>query len=136
MAQITGSYANCIPSVSSADGAVLSSTPVIIGTAIATEDLYPLLDFRLQKVSGTPTTNGKCILMRRAGDGTNQAPTPSTSHRVQEVGRFNLIASATANQFFYFYGVPNPDPEDSYYLLNESGTTCTFLVDVRGRDYV
>jgi hypothetical protein len=130
--QATGSYATCIASTSTTDGAFNTGTKTAIGSAIATEDLYPLLDFRADVTVGTPTAEEPIDLYRRPSDGTNQAPAPATDYLHDKVGSFRLD-NATGD--YYLYGIPNPDPNDEYHALNNSGATITFSVLVRGRTY-
>ena len=130
--QTTGSYATCIASTSTADTAFNTGTKTAIGSAIATEDLFALLDFKLDITSGTPTADTTIDLYRRPSDGTDQQPSPATDYLHEYVGSFVLD---NATDEYYLYGIPNPDPNDEYHAHNNSGATLTFSVLVRGRTY-
>ena len=92
--QATGSYATCIASSSTVDGAFNSGSKTAIGNAIATEDLYPLLDFKLDITSGTPGADTTVDVYRRPSDGVDQQPSPSTTYLHEYVGSFALNNSA------------------------------------------
>ena len=130
--QTTGSYATCIGSNNPSDSAFSTGTITAIGSAIANEDLYPLLDFKLDITVGTPTADTTVDLYRRPSDGTDQQPIPATDYLHEYVGSFVLD---NATDEYYLYGIPNPDPNDTYYALNNSGAQITFSVLVRGRTY-
>ena len=131
----TGSYATCQAAASTADGALCGGSVTAIGSAIATEDLFALLDFKLTISVGTPVVGGTVDVYRRASDGTNQSPAPvAADYLPQYVGSF-LIDDTAVSAYYYLYGVPNPDPGDTYYMVNNDGATLTIALSVRGRTY-
>ena len=132
--QATGSYATAQASASSiADTNISTGAVTAIGSAIASESTYPLLDFQCNITSGTATAGQTVDLYRRPSDGTNQAPIPATADYLhQYVGSFTLD---NATGYYYLYGVTNPDANDTYYMVNNSGATLTFALNVRGRTY-
>lgn len=133
--QATGSYATCQAASSTADATLCAGAVTAIGSAIATEDLYPLLDFKLTVSSGTPVAGGTVDVYRRPSDGTNQSPAPVVADFLTNyVGSF-VIDNAAVTQYYYLYGVSNPDPGDTYYMVNNDGATLTILLAVRGRTY-
>jgi hypothetical protein len=133
--QATGSFATAQAATSTGDGVLCTGSVTAIGTAIATEDLYPLLDFKLTISSGTPVVGGTVDIYRRPSDGTNQSPAPVyTDFLTNYVGSITLDDTA-ATSYYYLYGVANPDPGDTYYMVNESGATLTIALSVRGRTY-
>lgn len=130
---VRGAYATLQASASVADGAVSAGSVTDIGTALAaTVEDYPLLDFKLTQSVGTPVTPGTVDVYRKASDGTNPAQTPTSTITHQYVGSFTLAATA-ATKYYYLYGVPNVDQNDTYYCRNKSGATLTFLLAGRGR---
>ena len=128
-----GTYAEIISTAAVANG-VMSAASTTIATALsATEEVYALLDFKLDITSGTaPTLNATFDLYRNPGDGTDVASIPTTTYLQQYVGSFVV---ANANDQYYIYGVPNTDPNDKYYVLNNGGQTSTFTLDVRAKSY-
>mgnify|MGYP000512817886 FL=1 len=133
--QATGSYATAQAATSTADAALCGGAVTAIGTAIATEDLYPLLDFKLTVSVGTPVVGGTVDVYRRPSDGTNQSPIPvAADFLTNYVGSFTLD-NAAVTQYYYLYGVVNPDPGDTYYMVNNDGATLTIALSVRGRTY-
>lgn len=129
----TGSYATAQAATSTADGALCAGAVTAIGSAIATEDLFGMLDFKVTMSSGTPAAGGTVEIYRRPSDGTNQASPPVyADYKHQFVGTvtFDNIAATT---YAYAYGVANPDPNDTYYMISELGATCTIALSVRGR---
>ena len=67
-----GSYAEIISTAAVANG-VMSAASTSIATALsATEEVYPLLDFKLDITAGTaPTLNKTFDLYRRPADGSD-----------------------------------------------------------------
>ena len=134
MGQVVGTYANCQASSSTANATLSAGTISTVTAAIgATESLYHVLDFRVNVSSGVPTAGSTVDIYRRNGDGTNQAPAPQTADFLHE-----FVGSAVLdNQTGYYYrtSVANPDPNDSYYMVNSGGATLTLVLAVRGRNY-
>ena len=131
--QATGSYATCQAASSTANGALSAGAVTAIGTAIASEDLYTLLDFQVVNSVGTPVAMEPVDIYRRPSDGTNQSSPPVVAdHLPNFVGsaKFDNIAATT---YAYLYGVKNPDPGDTYYMVNNAGATLTLDLKVRGR---
>lgn len=131
--QTRGSYANCQAAASTADAALCAGSVSTITSAITTEDDYPLLDFRVNVSVGTPVAGDTVDIYRRPGDGTNQAPAPQTADYLHQYVGSVVLDNATG--YYYLYGVANPDPNDSYYMVNNGGATLTIALDVRGRTY-
>ena len=127
----TGSYATAQAASSTANGVMSVGTVSTIATAISAEQKYLFLDFRVNISVGTPVAGGVIDIFRRAGDGTNQAPIPQVADFLDKWVGGVLVDNATG--FYYFYGVDNPDPNDSYYMLNRGGATLTLTLAVRGR---
>ena len=129
----TGAYATCQAASSTANGVLSAGAVTAIGTAIGSEDLYPLLDFQVVNSVGTPVAMGNIDIYRKASDGTNQASPPVVADFLPDfVGdaKFDNIAATT---YAYRYGVKNPDPGDTYYMVNNAGATLTLELKVRGR---
>ncbi len=127
-----GSYASAISSEAKADGA-FSSVSSDVATVItdSTQQTYPLLDFKLELTTTTPTENGQVHLYRIPGDATDTAPTPAGSYKQQYVGSFTLD---NALDDYYLYGVANIDPNDAFILENDDGTaTLTWILHMRSR---
>lgn len=130
---VRGTYATVQASASVANGAMSGGAVTAIGAALAaTEEDYPLLDFRISMTVGTPTTPGTIDIYRRPSDGTNQAQAPTAAYKQQYVGSVQLSTSA-ATQYYYLYGVANVDQGDTFYGYNASGATLTFVIAARGR---
>ena len=130
---LTGSYATAQAASSTADTALSAGAVTAIGTAIATEDLYQLLDFKVTNSSATPNAMEPVDIYRRPSDGTNQAGVPvAADYLPNPVGSvyFDNVAATT---YAYLYGVSNPDPGDTYYMVNNAGATLTLALSVRGR---
>jgi len=133
MPQSTGSFAACIASASIATSSFSTSfNATKIGTAIATEDLYPLLDFQLIVTAGTVSAGDIFNLYRRRSDGTTQQPIPTATNQRKFVKTFTIDSNS---ETVYEDGVPNIDPEDEYYLENTGAASITVQLKVRGRDY-
>ena len=125
------SYAELVASEAEADGAFCTLSGTIASVLGATEEDYPLLDFKLDVTSGTPTENGRIDLYRVPGDGTDQAPTPAGSYLQHYAGSFILDNAADE---YYLYGVPNVDKNDKFIWQNNDGSaslTCTLYVRSR-----
>lgn len=128
-----GTYAEIISTAAVANGVMSAASTSIAGALSATEEVYPLLDFKLDITSGTvPTENSTFDLYRRPADGTDSAAIPTTTYLHQYVGSF--VVDNTNDQY-YLYGVANTDPNDTYYVLNNGGQTSTFTLDVRAKSY-
>ena len=133
--QTTGSFATAQAAASTADGALCGGSVTAIGTAIGTEDLWSMLDFKVTNSSGTPTAMSPVDIYRRPSDGTNQAGVPvAADHLPNYVGSVYFDNTA-ATTYAYLYGVSNPDPGDTYYMVNNTGATLTIALSVRGRTY-
>ena len=131
MIQATGAFAVCQAASSTADGALCGGSNTAIGSAIATEDLYPVLDFKVDVSVGTPVAGGTVDVYRRYSDGTDHEPTPAVADFLKYyVGAF-MLDNQTG--YYYLHGVANPDPADTYYMVNEGGATLTIALEVRGR---
>jgi hypothetical protein len=130
-----GSYATAQAATSTTDGSLCPGSVTAISAAIASEDLYTLLDFQVIMSLGTPASQGEVNIFRRASDGTNNSSPPvAADYQHKPVGTvvFDDIAATT---YAYLYGVPNPDDGDQYYMISELGATCTIELKVRGRTY-
>lgn len=129
-------YAACITAASIATGAMSTSgNATAIGAAIATEDLYPTLDFQLAVSAGTVTAGDVVNLYRRPHDGTTQAPIPAitSAHTKQDyVGSFTLVSNGETR---YLDGVRNVHPDDEYYVENTGAASMTLGLKVRGSTY-
>jgi len=130
---VTSSYAQLIASEAEVDGAFCTISGALSGTITdATEQKYPLLDFKLDVTSGTPTENGTVDLYRVPYDGTDQAPTPAGSYLQHYVGSF--VLDNAADEYFLF-GVQNIHTGDKFIWQNNDGSatlTCTLYVRTRG----
>jgi len=131
--QTRGSYATVQAASSTADATLCTGTITTITSAITTEGDYPLLDLRLHVSVGAPVAGGTVDIYRRPGDGTNQAPAPQTADYLHQYAGSMVLDNATG--YYYLYGVANPDPNDSYYMVNNGGATLTIALDARGRTY-
>ena len=130
---VRGSYATVQAASSTADDTVCAGARTNIGTALAaTVEDYPILDFKLTVSVGTPTVNETVEVYRIPDDGTNAAPTTTTTYLEQYVGSFVLIGSAPS-QYYYLYGLPNVDQNDEYLMINRGGATLTIALSARGR---
>lgn len=127
----SGSYTQLIASEAEADGSFCTISGTIASVLAATVEDYPLLDFKLDVTSGTPTENGQVDLYRVPGDGIDQAPTPAGSYLQHYVGSFVLD---NASDEYYIYGVENADNNDKFIWVNNDGSvTLTCTLYVRGR---
>jgi len=131
---VEGSFATVQASSAVADGAFSAGTRTTITTALgATESTYPILDFKLDITSGTPTENGVVHIYRRSSDGTDESPAPAGSYLQEYVGTITL--DNTTDEY-YLYGVNNPAPDSTYYWFNDDGAvTLTAALSARGRSY-
>ena len=125
-----GSYATVQAAASTANGAMSAGAVTNITTAIPNEKDYFLLDFQVIISVAAPTANTTVDIYRRA-NGDQSAP--SSTFKSQYVGSVVLNA-ATGN--YYLYGVPNPNPSDTFYAWNASGVTTTIELKARGRTYI
>ncbi len=99
------------------------------------ERKYPLLDFKLIISVGTPVVNQTVDLYRRSkADGTNEAPAVTAAYLHKFVDSFVLNALA-GPQYYYVDSIPNPDPNATYYLVNQSGATLTIALAVASRGW-
>lgn len=127
-----GTYASFFTGSGVADGGFPSISAALNGTVTdATEQLFPLLDFKLAVTSGVPTENATVDLYRVPSDGTDDAPTPVGAYLQQYVGSFVLDDAGTTE--YYLYGVSNVDDNDKFIVENNSGATLDFTVSVRAR---
>ena len=134
MAQVIGAYATCQAASSTTDTTLCTGTISTVTAAIgATESLYHVLDFRVHVSSGTPTAGETVDIYRRAGDGTNQAPAPQTADFLQQYIGNAVLDNQTG--YYHLDSVANPNPNDSYYMVNNGGATLTIALAVRGRNY-
>ena len=129
---IHGSYASIISSAAVTGGAVSGESSSVATALSATEEIYAELDFKL--LASTAHTAGDTVdVYRRASDGTNASPAVTLTHLHQYVG--SITMNGTVSTYYYLYGVQNVDPEDTFYFVNNSATTITFVLSVRGRTY-
>jgi len=122
---------------STLDAAVSAGARTAINaTALSVnERKYPLLDFRLDMSVGTPVVNQTVDLYRRPKmDGTNEAPAVTATYLHKFVDSFVLNALA-GPQYYYIDSIPNPDPNATYYLVNQSGATLTIALAVASRGW-
>ena len=131
---VKGSYATCLTAASvSADA--LSGESDSITTAISSQASYFLLDFKLTNSSGTSVAGKTIDIYRRPSDGTNDSPAPVVADFLNNyVGSFTLD-NAAATTYYYLRGVDNPDPSDTFYLVNKNDNALTLALAVRGRTY-
>ena len=127
----TTGYSSIIASASVSDGAMSAESDTIANEFGANEELYPLLDFKLD-VTTAPTADGVFELYRRPGDGTDQAPAPTSSYLHQYCGSFTTSSAADE---YYIYGVPFGDENDTFYVYNNSGAAETFQLYVKMRTF-
>jgi hypothetical protein len=130
-----GSYATAQDATSTTDGSVCGGTVYAIGTAIPSQDLYALIDLQVILSSGTPASQGRVDIFRRASDGTNNSSPPvyaDFKHGWVGTVSFDDIAATT---YAYLYDVRNPDEGDQYYMISELGATCTIELKVRGSTF-
>jgi hypothetical protein len=126
----SGSYTSLIASEAENDGAFCTISGTIASVLAATVEDYPLLDFKLDVTAGTFAADDTVDLYRVPGDGTDQAPTPTSSYLQQYVGSFVLSGSADE---YYLYGVNNPDNNDKFIWVPNVTTNITAQLFVRGR---
>ena len=130
-----GSYATIQATANISDNVLSAGTVTPIGTAIPSEALYPLLDLKLTVSTGTPVAGGTIDVYRRPSDGTNQSPLPVVGDFLTTyVGSF-ILDNALPTQYYYLYGIANPDPNDTYYMYNNDGATLSITLAARGRTY-
>lgn len=123
--------------ISVVDAAVSSGARTTINASglLVNERKAPLVDFRLDHTLGTPVVNQTVDVYRRSkADGTNEAPPVTATYLHQFVGSFVLDALA-ATQYYYLHSVSNPDPNATYYLVNNAGATLTLALAVQGRSW-
>lgn len=131
---VVGTYAQLIASEAEVDGAFCTISGALNAALTDGSEDYPLLDFKLDVTSGTPTENGKVLLFRVPYDGTDQAPTPAGSYLQQYVGSFILD---NASDEYYLDGVPNVRKTDKFIWQNDDGSvTLTCTLYVRGRSII
>lgn len=128
------SFATVVASDTVADGAMSDATTTTILAALgATDEDAPLLDFKLDITSGTPTDGGRVDLYFRPSDGTDQSPAPDAAYLPHCVGSF-LLTNATDE--YYLYQVPNLDKNGTYYWMNNDGSvTLTATLYARSRTF-
>lgn len=128
---VKGSFASLIASEAENDGAFCTLSGALSGAITNTaEQSYPLLDFKLDVTAGTFSADDKVHLYRVAGDGTDQAPTATSTHKQQYVGSFTLSGSADE---YYLYGVANVDANDKFIWEADVTTSVTAQLYVRAR---
>ena len=132
--QAKGSYANILTGASVAT-ATLSGESDSITTGISGEALYPLLDFKITVSAGTPVVGTTIDIYRRPSDGTNDSPAPVVADYLQNYAGTVVIDNAAVSTYYYLYGVPNPDPADTFYFVHDNGSNLTIALSVRGRTY-
>lgn len=131
---VVGTYAQLIASEAEVDGAFCTLSGALNAALTDGSEDYPLLDFKLDVTSGTPTENGTVDLYRVPYDGTDQAPTPAGSYLQQYVGSFVLDNAADE---YYLDGVTNVRKTDKFIWQNNDGSaTLTCTLYVRGRTVV
>jgi hypothetical protein len=130
-----GSYATAQAATSTSDGSVCGGAVTAIGTAIASEDLYTLLDFQVINSSGTPASEGRVDIFRRASDGTNNSSPPVYADFKHDWVGTVVFDNIAATTYAYLYDVRNGDEGDQYYMISELGATCTIELKVRGSTY-
>ena len=124
-----GAYATVQAASSTADGAFSAGASTAIGTAIAAESAYFLLDFKVIVSVGTPVAEGAIHIYKRNSD----QPAPTATYKQTLVGSA-IPDAATGN--YYLRGVVNDDPLDSFYMQNAAGATLTIALEARGRTYI
>lgn len=130
-----GSYVE-IESGASLATATLSGESDSVATALsATEELYPLLDFKVTLSAGTPVVGSTIDIYRRPSDGTNASPAPVAADFLTNYVGTIVIDNAAATTYFYLYGVANHDEEDTFYFIHNNGSNLTLALDVRGKTY-
>lgn len=130
---VRGAYATVQAASSTANGAVCAGANTDIGTALAaTVEDYLLLDFKISVTVGTAVAGGTIDVYRRPSDGTNAAPSPTTTYLQVPVGSIE-VDDLAASQYYYIYGVPNVDQNDDYFMVNNGGATLTIALSARGR---
>ena len=132
--QAKGSYANILTGASVAT-ATLSGESDSVTTGISGEALYPLLDFKVTVSGGTPVAGTVIDIYRRPSDGTNDSPAPVAADYLTNYVGSVVIDDATPTTYFYLYGVPNPDPADTFYFIHDNGSNLTVALAIRGRTY-
>ena len=130
-----GSYVQ-IEAGASVATATLSGESDSIATALsATEELYPLLDFKFTISAGTPVVGSVINVYRRPSDGTNQSPAPVFADFLTNYVGSVTIDNEAVTQYYYLYSVNNPDENDTFYFTHDNGTNLTIAMAVRGRTY-
>lgn len=127
-------YVSLIASEAENDGAFCTISGAL-SSAITdtTEQIYPALDFKLDVTAGTFSAGDTVNLYRVPGDGTDSAPTPTSTHKHQYVGSFTLSGSADE---YYLYGVANIDKNDKFIWEADVTTNVTAQLYVRARTSV
>jgi hypothetical protein len=124
-------YVSLIASEAENDGAFCTISGKISSVITdASEQKYVALDFKLDVTAGTFSAGDTVILYRVPGDSTDQAPTPTSTHKHKYAGTFTLNGSADE---YYVRGVPNEDENDKFIWEANVGTSVTAQLYVRAR---
>ena len=130
-----GSYVEIESGVSVAT-ATLSGESDSIATALsATEELYPILDFKFTVSVGTPAVGAIIDVYRRPSDGTNPSPAPVFADFLNNHVGSVVIDNAAVTQYYYLSSVSNIDQNDTFYFTHDNGSSLTIALAVRGRTY-
>ena len=131
---VKGSYATCLTAATVTAG-TLSGQSDSITTAIVAQEDYFLLDFKLTNSSGTSVAGKTIDIYRRPSDGTNASPAPVVADFLDNYAGSFTLDNAAATTHYYLRGVPNPDPADTFYLVNKNDNDLQLALAVRGRTY-
>lgn len=121
-----------------ADAAVSAGarTTVNASALSANEKEYPLVDFQLILSVGTSVLNDVVDIYRTSkADATNESPATTATFLQEYVGQSFVLDGTAATKYFYVYGVPNVDPNATYYLINNGGATLTLELKLRTRGW-
>ena len=116
--------------------ATLSGESDSVATALdATEELYPIIDFKVTLSAGTPVVGSIINIYRRPSDGANASPAPVYADFLNNYIGSIVIDNAAATTYYYLYSVDNPDENDTFYFTHDNGSNLTLALAVRGRTY-
>lgn len=112
------------------DGDVSTGANTTVTSAFGAEADWMLLDFKVI-VTGTPAAAGNTVdIFKRNTD----QSTPAAPDYLQTYVGSAVIDAAAGN--YYFRGVVNDDPADTYYCQNMTGGTVGLELQARLRSYV